>query len=790
MRRALIPLLIVLSSAVGCGQVRQDRAINFSDDGKTIAMAHDRDGVFVADGDDAAPKKIFQPGPDVSAVSAPLWSPTDKRLLFTTAEPVKKPEDAAKPKPKPGPARDADPAGDVYGPGDVVYTCWLREAPKDGVAPEPAALFSAPCDHAGYVAANLAVRWSPDGRSVLYIKQTGERRHELFAFDLEKKTSERVFPHAAAALIFDLAPDKKHLTCVLGSGEKDDHSRDGVWVGVPGAADWWHVPDTAGLAQGELNSLLEQLRAARPIWSADGARFAFVTSRQAEPKGPWEHTLHFGAPATRGVEIAAKGPRPYRDLHWAPDGTRLGVVLGPAGDGRPVLPADDGGSLVTITPGGAPSDPINTRPVHAFAGWDATGATLAYVATDPAPRTDGAAWAFAFLPDLHGRDAVFVQDKGDAAPREVFSGMRVTFPQWSPTEPKLSLWATFTPTYHSWLSWAAGMGPGVRSGDPAAVYDPGTGAIHWKAVNAREKAQIASYYLLKRDYDEAWRWFEQADKGAPAPEPPTPEQFMQGLATPRDSLFFEYYCLNKMGRAKEADAKKELFERTYLPKAPAEQPANAAANAGQKPIDDWNDAEGLWIRDLYEAEVFLSVDAAEDGEAFFRDELRDAATDDARVSKALVLSQLLLLRDKRRDYADLTAATTLPLLLKLVKPAPPDKPYTPLAIPGALSLLPLCSTEFLKSLPDDQVRALSARWRHLQTDADTDDKRLAVDLLLSAAHGRLGEADARQAAAQRVAANPASERWLGKQDVDGRIKGLRDLPAALAGIQKLLIGAK
>jgi hypothetical protein len=56
---------------------------------------------------------------------------------------------------------------------------------------------------------------------------------------------------------------------------------------------------------------------------------------------------------------------------------------------------------------------------------------------------------------------------------EVFSGMRVTFPQWSPTEDKLSLWVTFNPPHRSFVSMLLGWG--LRPGDPAAVFDLKTG---------------------------------------------------------------------------------------------------------------------------------------------------------------------------------------------------------------------------------------------------------------------------------------------------------------------------
>src|SRR5207247_10881616 len=100
-----------------------------------------------------------------------------------------------------------------------IYTCWLREEEKDGKAPDPVAIFHAACDHPGYVSANLAVRWHPDGKHVVFVNQIGQDVHAVFEFDLQTKKSRQVFKHAAKAVVFDWAPDNVHLVCVLGSNQ-------------------------------------------------------------------------------------------------------------------------------------------------------------------------------------------------------------------------------------------------------------------------------------------------------------------------------------------------------------------------------------------------------------------------------------------------------------------------------------------------------------------------------------------------------------------------------------------
>ena len=159
----------------------------------------------------------------------------------------------------------------------VNYTCWLRD---DAEGEPPVKLFEAKCDHVGYVAANLAVRWHPQGDRILYLNSVSSGRHALFAYDLKTKASRKVFPHEAAALVFDWSPDGKHLACVLGTagaGGTAGAVRDGLWSGQPDAdpAAWWHVPGSKEPGQSGLESLIEQLRATRPAWTADGQSFAF-----------------------------------------------------------------------------------------------------------------------------------------------------------------------------------------------------------------------------------------------------------------------------------------------------------------------------------------------------------------------------------------------------------------------------------------------------------------------------------------------------------------------------------
>jgi tetratricopeptide (TPR) repeat protein len=306
--------------------------------------------------------------------------------------------------------------------------------------------------------------------------------------------------------------------------------------------------------------------------------------------------------------------------------------------------------------------------------------------------------------------------------------------------------------------------------------------------------------LLKHDYAEAWRWYEQADRELPAPQPRQASQLfalLQDLSAPGDYLFFEYYCLTKLGRADEAKAKLAQFEETFFPKFPLEKPDPLLrTQIDGRPMEqvlqdvlDPNRLSGALLRDLYVAEVFLSVDAAADAEGYFRKSLEVAPTDPARLSSALVLAQLLLIEKKPGDYLDLVADVVAPLLVKLYKPPAggPMLGVTDFAhvqdglcqTAGGLTVLPLLAPDFVAGLPEDRLRAALPKLKTVAEKAGDDQSRMAFDLFFHTAYQRLGMEKEREWAAERLRRNPQ----VGETAVNEKARELiRETRAGLAAL--------
>ncbi len=190
----------------GCDPVREDRRIEFTASGDQVAFQHGSDGIFVADPKSGELHKVFDPDQSVIAVSTPNWSDDETRAIFATARDATRPEAAAgsattaggptnRATPASGPAlppawEDA-PAGRLFVAQRIVYTCWLVERKENGIS-KPARLFDARCEHAGYVAANLAVRWDALGKRVFFIEGDAPLTHAVWVYDMESDHKRRL----------------------------------------------------------------------------------------------------------------------------------------------------------------------------------------------------------------------------------------------------------------------------------------------------------------------------------------------------------------------------------------------------------------------------------------------------------------------------------------------------------------------------------------------------------------------------------------------------------------------
>ena len=708
---------------LGCGQpVREDRAATFSADNRA-GFQHGRDGIYIEDPAGGPPLRIYQPTSDVVALSSPLWAPDGKKLIFTTAQRVSGTGSFGQ--------LPAEPQanGAILFQQEVNYTCWIFD-PADGEK-EPRELFDSHLNHAGYVAANLAVRWTPKGDGVLFLEAEGQV-HALHLFDLATDKSRRAFPHSATAFLFDFTADRSHLCCVL--GDKNPDVNNGIWIGRLDSTDWWHVPGSESPVPSELGSTLEQLRASRPAWTADGQRFAFLSYQpKPQPEKPGKYLLKIGNLANRSTRTRLEAETPWRDLHWSPDGKRLGCLRGNNQAELQLLDAESGPATTAASS------------VRTFAGWDPAGKQLAFIAADESPRRQGEKWAMLFTAREDARSSVQVlPGDGKGASRRLIDGWHATFPSWSTDSKKIAVWLTFESPY----MFGLGQG-GLPPRDPAALIDVATGALHWQPVNVRERAQLAHDRLRRHEYQDAWKLYSEIEDDPAL------------AAAPEISLYIAC-CLNKLGRTTHAQARIDKYR-----KSTPQSVSTSWIAANPTPTPE----EVGFTRDAIAAEVFLSLDQPEEALAYLRQSLKDAANDEARCRTGIVLAQMLLLLDRKVEYVDLLSETLLPAFLKSWPKVPVERREAFVTWAG-ITGLPAASPKFLSVIPDAKMRQLLPRCQSRLPQATDDVGKLAIDVLLDATSKRLGNELERRAAEARIQSNPTRSQYL-PNGVDAQIESIR-----------------
>jgi hypothetical protein len=790
----------------GCDPVREDRRIEFTASGDQVAFQHGSDGIFVADPKSGELHKVFDPDPAVIAVSTPNWSDDETRAIFTTARDASRPDAAAAGATPAGsaaqpPAWEDAPTGRLFGAEPIAYTCWLVERKQNGIS-KPVSLFDARCDHSGYVAANLAVRWDAKGKRVFFIAEDAPLTHAVWVYDMERQDKRRLFPpngQTTGHVVFDLLGDGRHIVCVASgddmasslsltaepkrgerhpaaSTSRPPSSVAGIWLGSLEGANWWHIPESQHSEQENVPQGLSTLIAHRPVCSKDGRQLAFVVERQRD-KDSLVASLFRVRVSDKKVDKLFTTAGDIHDLRWSSDGSRLGFVLG-----EPKT-----STLHVVDAAGHVQKPLRDPFIREFAGWNATGDKLAVVSEIAPADPSSTQFGLLLIPNPLAHDAVLIVDE-KGVERTLLSGLQFTFPQWSPKREQLSMWGTYQPSHlalTSEMGGGLGLGIGLRRGDPAAIVDVSTGSVRWLAINGDEMAQVGHYYLSKHDPAQAREWYRKADKLLPKLESLRPEELIHGLsgsaARRRTFEFFYYLCLSELNESQEAAQRLALFDgahRIDWPAAPQSTvPTPAAKTAAPVPnppatasafwpAESRRDGERLVAiaKALSIAQIFLSTDQPDAAQTWFSQRLA-AANSDEKLADLTALSQLLLLAKRNQEFATLATDRLAPLLITKFDDPPTDsnaQPDSPLAVRRTLAVLtahtfgPLFDEAFLKQLPPDFVSQLVPKWEALRTEPHGRLASLYVDLFLHAAAARLGHDKERMAAKARIAGNPFS----------------------------------
>jgi hypothetical protein len=841
---------------IGCDPVQEDRRLQFSPSGDHVAFQHGSDGIFVADPQTGELRKVFDPDPSIVAVSTPLWSENETRAIFTTARnanPPPTPENGAttkaspqasktpsstaatSPAPKsssqkstaqsattsspstPSPsvslpaAFDDAPEGRYFLPAPIVYTCWSFTRAADGTFSKPAALFEARCDHSGYVAANVAVRWHPTQQKILFVDQDNSGGLAVWLFDVGTQRKTKLFPPAGqpapAYVLADFLPGGNQIVCVATDvswtmaqpqgakpAAKPPQSAGGIWVGAADGSNWWHIAESAPRDPSSAPRGLANLIDQRPAVSRDGSRFAFLRDEIAKNGKPQATLFRVGV-AERKVDQLDKTAGQIGDLHWSPDGTQLGFVV-----------ADPDPHLKILDRDGQAREVLTDCFVRNFAGWNATGNKWAAVVAETPPsrlQSDTKpSWAFLLTPDPLARDAIIVEMAGTPAP--FLYGLRFTFPQWSTKRDQLSMWGTFSPSYRSMADLG---GLTLRHGDPAALLDVTTGTVRWLAINGDEQAQVGHYFLRHHELEQAGDWYRKADPQLPKLEPLKPDDLIRGVsgaaARRRTFEFCYWYCLTLLNQPHEAATRLQSFDNAYhidwppVPKQPVVAPPTTTVSPNAGDAGNWSSLAArrqletlvALSKALTIAQIFLSIDEPEGGLRWFTKRLapvdsKPNAIDDAeRLADLTTLSQLHLLRNENQAYAALATDRLAPLLFQMLEdPAPitstpavdgPTLIQTNLATLFAHALGPLFCESFLKDLPNDAVQQLASKWHALRDRSHSKVATFYADLVLHAAAARLGQEKDRAAANERIAKNPIRSQLMLPEKLEPYFQSLR-----------------
>ncbi|HEY2909123.1 MAG TPA: hypothetical protein VGI99_02700, partial [Gemmataceae bacterium] len=152
-------------------------------------------------------------------------------------------------------------------------------------------------------------------------------------------------------------------------------------------------------------------------------------------------------------------------------------------------------------------------------------------------------------------------------------------------------------------------------------------------------------------------------------------------------------------------------------------------------------------RHRFAAEAYLSLDMAKEAIAYFDREFAAARSDFERLSAAIVQCQLLLLTDRRDEYAELA--------LKRLLSAEAISEAQLRAI--AWTIAPLAVTEFLAGCPKGVIRRIADKAGARPHASDVLD--FACQLIVRSCARRLDDAGLLAKANDRIVHHPARLHW-------------------------------
>lgn len=562
--------LVFACVLVGCsGVAQEDRTIVFSNSGETVAFQHGDDGVYSAT-EAGETEKIYELQPGELLASTPHYRPgNDDEFVFCVARVHKSViEDDANSEEMQAILGDWDqmPSGRVLLPIPIEYTCYIKQTSES----EPQLLFTASANHLGVVGTNMAVKFSPDGESLLFADMNDSGGMLLKRYSLASNSQEVLWDRPAHVLAFEHSPSGQYLACAaLGLANGGESLLAIRSTDSEERKDWgWQMVNDSLPLSGSFDHLA-MARSSLPVFNADDSRLAYVRvekgRQQNGQSGKSLYKLFSRVLTGHTDESLWESEYAPADIHWHPGEPILVWRATEADDRRSIkLFSFSAESLADF-----PLANLTDEPIDRFVGFSPSGKRLAFTTF---ARSDQAGSSDMLVPGSLPRNSLFLlefrsegEDLGADAKslKPVLEDVRLTFVNWSPSQEKLSGWGTYVDTHRS-IGGALVERP-ETPGDPPFVYDAESQTLEWLPTSPLEKAYVGYYCLLHQENQEAAKWFVQSENAQTALGKSAREQTAAGevqgdrQAWPIEALraadqhLFESVCHKRLGN--DADAR-------------------------------------------------------------------------------------------------------------------------------------------------------------------------------------------------------------------------------------------